>query len=266
MTELISADAQTRINVPEVKSIEEILKALKEPFPPEEIEWRVGATNAKKNNGKATGGYMLAYIDARHVMNRLDNVVGAENWQAKMIPTAGGAICEIGIKLPSTYTYLYTDSEAKDRVTTNFEWIWKANSAGETDIEEVKGAASNAFKRAGVLWGIGRYLYDLDKTWVDFVNGYPPKNFQGKLPDWAIPSKRPSTKAEPVVQKFDGPTKEELLIVKNEIRSVLDIEQQGVLKGWMKENGITLKHGDTSSEDIQKLYEQISIIKEPIED
>lgn len=64
----------------------------------------------------------------------------------------------------------------------------------------------------------------------------------------------------------DGPTKEELLIVKNEIRSVLDIEQQGVLKGWMKENGITLKHGDTSSEDIQKLYEQISIIKEPIED
>jgi hypothetical protein len=46
------------------------------------------------------------------------------------------------------------------------EWVWKANGAGNSDVEAEKGACSDAFKRAAVLWGIGRYLYDLDSPWV----------------------------------------------------------------------------------------------------
>jgi hypothetical protein len=33
-------------------------------------------------------------------------------------------------------------------------------------MEAEKGAISDAFKRAAVMWGIGRYLYDLDSPWV----------------------------------------------------------------------------------------------------
>ena len=44
--------------------------------------------------------------------------------------------------------------------------MWKENGAGDTDFEADKGALSDAFKRAAVLWGIGQYLYDLDSPWV----------------------------------------------------------------------------------------------------
>lgn len=145
-------------------STAELLEKLKEPFPAQSVHWRIGATNAKKNNGKATKGAALAYIDARDVMKRLDDVVGAENWQCRY-PFEG--CCEIGVKIGG-------------------EWIWKANCAGETQVEAEKGQASDAFKRAAVVWGIGRYLYMLDSTWVD-LDDYGRITKQPQLPPWATP-------------------------------------------------------------------------------
>jgi hypothetical protein len=119
------------------------LKALIAPFPAERVSWRVGSTSADKKRGMA-----LAYIDARDVMERLDEVCGPENWQSRYPHATGKTVCEIGIKIGD-------------------EWIWKADGAGDTDFEAEKGALSDAFKRAAVRWGIGRYLYDLDAPWVD---------------------------------------------------------------------------------------------------
>ena len=100
----------------------DIWKQLKEPFEPALIHWRIGATSGDKKSGIA-----LAYIDARDVMKRLDDVVGTVNWQCRY-PFAG--CCEIGIR------------ESGDT------WIWKSNGAGETDVEGEKGQYSDAFKRA----------------------------------------------------------------------------------------------------------------------
>jgi hypothetical protein len=44
--------------------------------------------------------------------------------------------------------------------------VWKSDGAGDSDVEAEKGAVSDAFKRAAVKWGVGRYLYDLDSPWV----------------------------------------------------------------------------------------------------
>jgi hypothetical protein len=118
------------------------LAKLSDPFPPEKIEWRVGPTTRDKSKGMA-----LAYIDARDVMDRLDEVCGAENWQRRYSHADGKTICEIGI--------LCGD-----------HWVWKADGAGDTDIDAEKGAISTAFKRSAVNWGIGRYLYDMDSPWV----------------------------------------------------------------------------------------------------
>ena len=120
-----------------------IYSELLAPFPVDEIEWRVGATNQGKTKGIA-----LAYLNARTVMDRLDNVCGPQNWQCRYPHANGKTCCEIGIKIDD-------------------EWIWKSDGAGDTDFEGVKGAFSDAFKRAAVRWGIGRYLYDLDAPWVD---------------------------------------------------------------------------------------------------
>lgn len=119
-----------------------LLHKLKEPFNPDRVSWRVGSTTKDKSKGMA-----LAYIDARDVMQRLDEVCGPENWQCDYPHAGTKTVCRIGIKIGD-------------------EWVWKANGAGDTDIESEKGALSDAFKRAAVLWGIGQYLYDLDSPWV----------------------------------------------------------------------------------------------------
>lgn len=120
----------------------DIQKKLAAPFPPEKVSWRIGQKT--KDGSKAMA---LAYIDARDVMERLDEVCGVNGWQCEYPHADGKTVCAIGIRFDT-------------------EWIWKANGAGDTDIESEKGALSAAFKRAAVCWGIGRYLYDVDSPWV----------------------------------------------------------------------------------------------------
>lgn len=85
-------------------------------------------------------------------MDRLDSVVGQANWQATYSHALSKTVCELSIRCGD-------------------EWIIKSNGAGDSDIEGEKGALSDAFKRAAVLWGIGRYLYNLDSPWVALVKG-----------------------------------------------------------------------------------------------
>ena len=47
----------------------DLLKKLREPFRKEELEFRVGATNNDKSMGLA-----LAYVQARAIQNRLDEL------------------------------------------------------------------------------------------------------------------------------------------------------------------------------------------------
>lgn len=116
---------------------------LRAPFPPDRVSWRVGSTTQDKSKGLA-----LAYIDARDVMERLDEVCGPAGWQRAYPHANGKTVCSIGLNIDG-------------------QWIWKADGAGDSDIEAEKGALSDAFKRAAVSWGIGRYLYDVDSPWVE---------------------------------------------------------------------------------------------------
>lgn len=139
----------------------DIQMTLKRPFPAAQISWRVGAMTKDKSKGVA-----LAYIDARDVMRRFDDVFGL-NWQCRYSHAENKTICEIGVKLDG-------------------EWVWRAGGAGDTDIEAEKGAISDAFKRAAVLWGVGRYLYELPNEWVEVDESKRLKR-QPSLPKWATP-------------------------------------------------------------------------------
>jgi len=146
---------------------------LERPFPRNKLHWRVGATNKEK-----TSGIALAYIDARDVMMRLDDAVGFENWQVRYTHADRIIIAEVGI-----------------RHQGRPEWLWRANGAGETAVEGEKGGASDAFKRAAVMWGIGRYLYSLPNIWVPLeargksyvIGAEGKKKLEGSLPRWATP-------------------------------------------------------------------------------
>lgn len=144
---------------------QEIFDQLCEPFPVEAVSWRVGPTNKNgRKEGQPLKGQPLCYVDSRAVMDRLDAVCGPSGWQSNYTPGMQGSIvCNIGVRLDG-------------------EWLWKADGAGATDMEADKGALSDAFKRAAVRWGVGRYLYEMHHPWIELNDrGGISDEAQGKL-------------------------------------------------------------------------------------
>lgn len=119
---------------------------------PEEIEVRVQSIKVKK--GQPIGVVLLLYKDARCDMNILDETVGAENWQNKFYEHKGILFCSLGINTN------FDKPDVPDR------WVWKDDAGVESNTEAEKGNASDARKRSGFAWGIGRELYTSPFIWV----------------------------------------------------------------------------------------------------
>tara|TARA_R110000824_G_scaffold25009_2_gene87526 strand:- start:84 stop:728 length:645 start_codon:yes stop_codon:yes gene_type:complete len=120
------------------------LEDLKKELP---FKWRVQSTTK-------FGCTCVAYIDARDVQDLLDDVVGAANWQVKYEEHKGNLFASIGI-LTSTTIPVSSGNIQKE------VWVWKSDCGTESQVEKQKGEASDAFKRAAVMWGVGRFLYSL---------------------------------------------------------------------------------------------------------
>ena len=98
-------------------------------------KWRVQSCKFGKAN-------CVAYIDARDAQDLLDEVCGADNWSVEYYHDGNLLFCKVGIFV-------------------NDKWIYKSDTGSESNIEKNKGHVSDAFKRACVAWGIGRFLYRL---------------------------------------------------------------------------------------------------------
>ena len=125
---------------------EETIRRLREPFGSKEIEWKIQVTTQDKQRGMA-----VAYMDARAVQKRLDETVGPFNWKnVYSLWHDNSQICGISI--------FYDERN---------EWVTKFDGAENSDFEPVKGGLSDSFKRAATVWGIGRYLYEMEGIWVE---------------------------------------------------------------------------------------------------
>lgn len=111
------------------------------PLEAEDIEIRVAQVTQK-------GISLLLYKTARTDANLLDEVVGENGWQNDFKVIGGVLFGGIGIRV-------------------NGEWAWKWDCGTESNTEKEKGEASDAFKRAGFKWGIGRELYTAPFVWID---------------------------------------------------------------------------------------------------
>lgn len=128
------------------------LSKLAEPFPAGDIEWRVSRAGVNKKGDVFC--FVLAYITARAIANRLDAVCGPGNWantELRVVDLRPGiAAMLVGIS-----------------ININGVWVTKYDVSEPTHIEPAKGGFSGAMKRAGAQWGIGRYLYLLDETFAE---------------------------------------------------------------------------------------------------
>lgn len=138
------------------------LEKLKEPIP---YKYRLQSVKY----GKAT---IVSYIDSRAVQDRLDEVVGAHNWQDDYKVIDGNLFCGIAINVNGHI------EGAPER------WVTKTDVGTESNVDKEKGNSSDSFKRAAVKWGIGRFLYSLGiitlKTGTHKDKEYPATD-EGKI-------------------------------------------------------------------------------------
>lgn len=123
-------------------TLSSIRAKLSAPFAIEQVEVKPGATS---DSGRALA---LAYVDARHYQQRLDDVVGPENWSVEYRPISERAIlCRL------TILGVVREDVGEE-------------AAG--DPNQTTSAAMQSFKRACAAFGLGRYLYtDLPQLWVE---------------------------------------------------------------------------------------------------
>ena len=172
-----------------------ILERLKEEMP---FKWRVQSQNEY-------GATCVAYIDSRLAQDKLDEVVGGENWQTAFKVINDNLFCSVGIRVTH-----------EDETS---EWIWKEDVGTESNVDKEKGNASDSFKRACVHFGVGRFLYNQGiqklKTKKHTNNKFYPCDDKGNilwdgddLTDY-INKKGSSKPAEtPAAPKYATPTKE----------------------------------------------------------
>ena len=115
---------------------------------------RADEIDCRVQSVKENGLVIILYKDARVDMNILDETVGAANWQNRFYEHKGILFCSLGINTN------YNIPASPDR------WVWKDDAGVESNTEAEKGNASDARKRAGTAFGIGRELYTAPFIWI----------------------------------------------------------------------------------------------------
>lgn len=137
------------------------LKNLLEPFNVSEVGWII--TNTFKKNGEMKG-FVIPYVKVNAIQERLDKVVGANNW--KVDYREWQPLIELDMKGNQmvTNTQLCGISIWDD---AKKEWLTKWDGAANTNFEPIKGGLSSSFKRSATMWGIGRYIKKLAPICLD---------------------------------------------------------------------------------------------------
>lgn len=155
-----------------------IRKRLAGYFPAKSVEWKPQSVSGNR-------ALAIAYIDARAVMKRLDDVLGVDGWEDHydVLPD-GCVVCTLRCRIAGA-------------------WVTKEDVGGESDQKDEsdrrKASFSDALKRAAVKFGIGRYLYSLPSQWVAWDQQHKRFAETPRLPEWAIPKKEQTETPAPAV-------------------------------------------------------------------
>lgn len=144
----------------------EIRAKLAAPFAAGVVKWKAQAV-------KGNRALAVAYIDARDVEDRLNDVLGIDGWDDKYTPAPDGCfLCELSLTIG-------------ERVVTRSDLGAPAECPDKGD--KAKGAVSDALKRAAIKFGVGRYVYKLEPVWTDYDPAAKKLTKPPALPDWALP-------------------------------------------------------------------------------
>ena len=211
-------ESAERVDVSTTARVEEIRKQLLEPFDPSEIRWRVTATSTQQSkSGPVRRGQLVAYADQRAYTDRLNGVFGEWGWtRTYSVQVAqnferrlGGEGKTTAVAAKVVVVSTVTIHALGAHTGVGEEWADDENAATRAEAQ--------AFKRACACFGLGRYLYDLDKIWMD-LDQYNRPVQTPELPDWARPASaqlkhraQPTTQSRPPAQPRQSLVQQETL-------------------------------------------------------
>lgn len=225
-------------------NIETLLKA---PFPVDSLSWRIGnktnwdrVNNKPKDPNKPVKAQMLVYIDSRDVQDRLDEVCGlcGWTWENDFKEVSGRLVCNLTLRgLNLTIT--------------------RSDGAGDTDFEAEKGGLSDALKRAAVLFGVGRYLYNAKNfnTWIKYE-----KKENGEMEtDFDMPKKAKEELADVARQLGESvKTYHYWLNLIDSVKTKEDFEEVRTIAGkYAKREDWSAGNIETFKEHIKKKQEEL---------
>jgi hypothetical protein len=225
------------------------IKELAKKFKPEDIEWRVQSCGitGNKNSGGKPWALIIPYVTNRAIQQRLDDVAGGGNWknEYKQSPCGNGTLCGISIKIGDEW------------IT---RWDGAENPTGKKNeqLDAVKTALSNSMKRAGVQWGIGRYLYELDAVfaicdWCDYRSQTPEGfNYQYKQKKGEAPAYGFAWKA-PELPVWARPLKKNEILGYQQMLEECETKQE-LKKAWSECYKMVISECNS---DLQKHFEEI---------
>lgn len=183
----VTGDANHSLQMPPER-LRQFREKLSEPFDPGEIKWRVTATSTQQTkHGPQKRGQLIAYADQRAYTDRLNEVFGEWGWSrdydVKVVQNFErrglGEKKETAVAAKVVVVSKVTIHGLGSHTGVGEEWADDENAATRAEAQ--------AFKRACACFGLGRYLYDLDKIWIDLDQHNRPVHTPS-LPDWALPS------------------------------------------------------------------------------
>jgi Rad52/22 family double-strand break repair protein len=144
--------------------------------------------DSKEVRVRSQGGRQLHYITARTAMNRLDEILGPENWWDDYTPGANSVLCRLTIRLPDGTTVTKADA---------------GGYAGMPDSgDDDKSGFSDGFKRAAAKFGVARYLYRdgvpsfvREREPAAVANGTPAPAYEPALAPTPTQEERPRASA-----------------------------------------------------------------------
>jgi hypothetical protein len=155
-----------------------LIALLEVPFEPNEIKWRVVKTGQRGRRGA-----IIPFADPRAYSDRLHQLFTPKGWKRECVITHVPSLCRIkdGKSIVTAKVLMaiaVTIHGIGSQVGTGEEWADEGNAGTSADAQ--------AFKRACMYFGLGRYLYRFNETWVNLDKRGNPLSVP-VLPDWALP-------------------------------------------------------------------------------
>jgi hypothetical protein len=157
---------------------EKLFAQLEVPFDPAQIKWRVMRTS---NDGRT--GLILPFADPRAYTDRLNQLFTPAGWTREYTISTVPSLTRVDKgKVVVTSKVLVATAVTITRLGshtgTGEEWADRENAVTAADAQ--------AFKRACSCFGLGRYLYRFEETWVHLNQRGEPVALP-VLPEWALP-------------------------------------------------------------------------------